>query len=194
MAKEAPKKGASKRPPEIDDLYRIRLVGDPQASPDGKTVAFVQTRLRKKKNDYGANIWLAPADGSASARKFTNGPKRDMLPRWSPSGDEMAFVSTRSGKPQIWIISAKGGEARQLTYAKRGVGMEVTGDAPKAAREARQDIVRGQIRSALQAAKASALPVETVRKLPALFQRRDKPDRCRSPRCSSDDTHFRGTV
>lgn len=112
----------AKRPVEIDDLYRIRLVGDPQVSPDGDTVAYVQTRLRKKQNDYGSNIWLVPADGSGEPRKFTNSPRRDMMPRWSPTGDEIAFLSTRSGKPQVWIIPAAGGEARQITFAKRGAG------------------------------------------------------------------------
>ncbi|MGA7730926.1 MAG: S9 family peptidase [Chloroflexia bacterium] len=114
--------GQAKRPVEINDLYRIRLVGDPQVSPDGETVAFVQTRLRKKKNDYASNIWLAAADGTGEARKFTNSPKRDMVPRWSPKGDEIAFLSTRSGKPQVWVIPVAGGEARQITFAKRGVG------------------------------------------------------------------------
>ncbi len=107
---------------EIEDLYRFRLVGDPQVSPDGRMVAFVQTRLRKKKNDYASNIWLMPADGSDEATKFTGSDQRDMLPRWSPKGDQIAFLSTRSGKPQIWVIKVAGGEARQLTRVKRGVG------------------------------------------------------------------------
>lgn len=112
----------AKRPTVIEDLYRIRIVGDPQVSPDGKTVAYVQTRMRKAKNDYGSNIWLAAADGSGEPRKFTNSAKRDIVPRWSPKGDEIAFLSTRSGKPQVWVIPVAGGEARQVTFAKRGAG------------------------------------------------------------------------
>ncbi len=115
-------KGQAKRPVEIDDLYLIRLVGDPQVSPDGQTVAYVQTRMRRKKNDYGANIWLAPANGRGEPRKFTNSPRRDMFPRWSYSGKEIGFLSTRSGKPQVWVIPVAGGEARQVTFAGRGVG------------------------------------------------------------------------
>jgi dipeptidyl aminopeptidase/acylaminoacyl peptidase len=106
---------------EPADLLRIRLVGDPQVSPDGRTVAFVQTRLRKKKNDYASNIWLVPADGSEAAYKFTGSNGRDMSPRWSPSGQEIAFISTRSSKPQLWVIPVSGGEARQITFGKRGV-------------------------------------------------------------------------
>ena len=112
----------SKRNVEIDDLYRFRLLSEPQLSPDGRLIAYVQTRLRKKKNDYAANIWLAASDGSSEPRRFTGSDARDGSPRWSPKGDELAFISTRSGKPQIWIIRLDGGEARRLTNMKRGVG------------------------------------------------------------------------
>jgi dipeptidyl aminopeptidase/acylaminoacyl peptidase len=119
---KAPDNTGERRKLAPEDILRIRLVGDPEVSPDGKTVAFVQTRLRKKKNDYASNIWLVPADGSRPPAKFTASSGRDMGPQWSPDGREMAFVSTRSGKPQLWIIPLLGGEARQLTYCKRGVG------------------------------------------------------------------------
>ena len=111
----------TKRRVTPEDLYRYRLVSDPQVSPDGRVVAYVQTRLRKKQNDYASNIWLVPTDGSSEPRRFTGSDKRDMSPRWSPDGKRIAFVSTRSGKPQIWVISTEGGEAWQLTRIKRGV-------------------------------------------------------------------------
>ena len=111
-----------KRKVEIEDLYRFRLIAEPQVSPDGRTVAYVQTRLRKKENDYASNIWTMPSDGNSEPVRFTGGNKADLSPRWSPSGEELAFISTRSGKPQIWLISVSGGEARQLTRLKRGVG------------------------------------------------------------------------
>src|SRR4051794_8698439 len=117
-----PETVANKRPVQIDDLYRYRLLADPQVSPDGRTVAYVQTRLRKEQNDYASNIWLVAADGRGEPRRFTASNKRDMLPRWSPDGKQLAFVSTRSGKPQLWLIPADGGEAAQLTRTKWGAG------------------------------------------------------------------------
>lgn len=56
-------------------------------------------------------------------------------------------------------------ERRGVVTAKRGVGMEVTPDGPKLCRQERQEIVRGQIRTALRAAAASALSAEAIRKL-----------------------------
>src|SRR5437660_6683842 len=56
-------------------------------------------------------------------------------------------------------------ERRGVVTAKRGVGMEVTPEARKLCRDERQEIVRTQIREALRAAVASALPAEAIRKL-----------------------------
>src|SRR2546421_668071 len=56
-------------------------------------------------------------------------------------------------------------ERRGVVTAKRGVGMEVTPDAPRLCREQRQEIVRGQVREALRSAVASALSADDIRTL-----------------------------
>src|SRR5699024_8522868 len=42
-------------------------------------------------------------------------------PRFSPDGEQMVFVSDRSGSNQLWLINTSGGEAEQLTTFKNGV-------------------------------------------------------------------------
>jgi GntR family transcriptional regulator len=49
--------------------------------------------------------------------------------------------------------------------ARRGLGMEVTPEAPQLCRRQRQEMVRGRIREALREAVSSALPPEDVRRL-----------------------------
>ena len=56
-------------------------------------------------------------------------------------------------------------ERRGVVSARRGIGMEVTADAPKVCHEQRQEIVRTQIRDALRAAVSSALPADAIRRL-----------------------------
>jgi GntR family transcriptional regulator len=56
-------------------------------------------------------------------------------------------------------------ERRGVITAKRGVGMEVTPEAPRLCRARRQEIVRGRIRQALREAVASALNPDEVRRL-----------------------------
>ncbi len=73
-----------KRPITADDLLTLQLVGDPQISPDAKTVAFVRTITDAEKNIYRSEIWTVPADGSRLPRRFTGGAWNDSEPRWSP--------------------------------------------------------------------------------------------------------------
>jgi GntR family transcriptional regulator len=56
-------------------------------------------------------------------------------------------------------------ERRGVVAARRGLGMEVTPDAPGLCRQRRQDTVRSRIRQALREAVSSALPPEEIRKL-----------------------------
>ncbi|GAB4323877.1 MAG: S9 family peptidase [Phototrophicales bacterium] len=112
-----------KRPIQVDDLYKIVKIEDPQVSPDGQWVAFVKVTLDKLENNYKRHIWLAAVDGS-QVYQLTRGGK-DTTPRWSPDGNTLAFVSARGDKPQIYLLamSALGGEARQLTNLPNGAVM-----------------------------------------------------------------------
>jgi len=105
------------------DLTRIRFLSDPQASPDGRTVAFVVTMLSEEKDEYLSNIWLVDGAGG-EPRRFTTGPRRDTAPRWSPDGARLAFVSEREAKKkgQLYVMPAQGGEPTRLTDLKNGVG------------------------------------------------------------------------
>jgi Tol biopolymer transport system component len=41
---------------------------------------------------------------------------------FSPEGSQIAFISDRDGKQQVYLLHTDGGEARKLTDFKRGVG------------------------------------------------------------------------
>jgi TolB protein len=55
------------------------------------------------------------ADGSG-ARRLTREPSLDLSPTWSPDGKRIAFVSDRSGTPQIYVMNADGSSTRRLTF------------------------------------------------------------------------------
>jgi len=109
-----------KRPIEPRDLYRLRLVSDPQISPDGSRVAFVRKQLDEEKNEYVSNIYVVDREGSVS--QFTSGDK-DSSPRWSPDGNYLAFLSGRKERAQLHLLSTKGGESVALTERKLGAGV-----------------------------------------------------------------------
>jgi len=109
-----------------DDLYALRFLMDAQISPDGARVAFAVRTVNEERDGYRSALWLVPADGSSDARQLTFGPGQDTLPRWSPNGSTLAFVSDRAAfaaakdpkarKPKnVFVLSLEGGEARKLT-------------------------------------------------------------------------------
>jgi dipeptidyl aminopeptidase/acylaminoacyl peptidase len=99
---------------ELEDMFRVKRVSDPQVSPDGKWVAYVVTEVDKANNKTNSDIWLIPASGGAP-RKLTDTPKHDRHPRWSPDSKLIAFESNRTGAFQIYVADPTGGEAQQLT-------------------------------------------------------------------------------
>ena len=121
--------GAPGRPISADDLYTIVVCSDPQVSPDGKWVAWVQTQPHRDDDGYRGAIWIAPA-GGGDPRQLTAGQYRDQHPRWSPDSTSIAFVSNRptataseaDARPvtQVWTIAIAGGEAIQRTSHDNG--------------------------------------------------------------------------
>jgi dipeptidyl aminopeptidase/acylaminoacyl peptidase len=120
---------------EPDDLYAIKLVEDPQITPDGERVAYVVVEIDRPSYEYHRSIWVAPT-ATGTPRRYTAGDN-DTTPRWSPDGRSLVFVRAPAGevkpkneeerdrgmgKPQLWLLPADGGEARQLTWARWGAG------------------------------------------------------------------------
>ena len=105
-----------------EDLYRLRLAGDCEISPDGRHIAFCEQRTVRRSQKKYSNLWLARTDGPH--RQFTFGDQTDTDPRWSPDGRSIAFLSNRRDEkqPQIYIIPLDGGEARPLTDLKGTFG------------------------------------------------------------------------
>lgn len=104
---------------QTEDLFELKSVVDPQLSPNGNEVVYVQTHIDKDKKDYVSNLFYIDLQ-EKQPRQWTYGNYRTNTPRWSPNGNELAFVSTREGKPQIFVLSKFGGEAKQLTFCKNG--------------------------------------------------------------------------
>ena len=118
-------KSAQERGMTIEDLFQIRLVNDPQVSPDGTHVVFTVTELDEEENRYRAAVWLVELTEDAEPKRLTSGRHRDGNPRWSPDGRHIAFISDRDpdevGKGQIWLLPLEGGEPARLTRLKESV-------------------------------------------------------------------------
>jgi dipeptidyl aminopeptidase/acylaminoacyl peptidase len=110
------------RVPSIDDLLALETIGAAKISPDGKWVAYTQTRADFKQDAFITHLWLADTTGQKTLQ-LTRGDKSAGNPVWSPDSKWLTFTSSRAGdKNQIFAISPEGGEAVQLTNSDGGVG------------------------------------------------------------------------
>jgi Tol biopolymer transport system component len=101
----------------------------PASVPGGRWIAFTSLR------DGNEEIYIMPAPLTASAvqvqereddsaqTNLTNHPASDNLPTWSPDGQRLAFVSDRSGKPEVYIMLPDGTGLSQVTYMQEAEGI-----------------------------------------------------------------------
>ncbi|HKS23354.1 MAG TPA: S9 family peptidase [Thermoanaerobaculia bacterium] len=105
----------TKRAFTIEDLYRVRGLGDLSLSPDGATVLFTVVTSDLPHAKRTTRIWAMNADGS-NARELTHGDS-DTSPHFSPDGKSIAFLRSDN----IYLLPLGGGEAKQLTTLSTGV-------------------------------------------------------------------------
>lgn len=63
-----------------------------------------------------SEIFTIDPESGAQVARLTASPGIDVSPTWSPDGGQIAFVSERSGSPQIYVMSAGGGGARRVSF------------------------------------------------------------------------------
>jgi dipeptidyl aminopeptidase/acylaminoacyl peptidase len=111
---------SAKKPITFADMIKLHRVATPQISPDGKWVVYALTTPDMDANRNASNLWLASTDGSVQPLQLTQSGK-DMSPVWAPDGKTIAFLSSREGESQIFILPLGGGEPHPWTHVSGGV-------------------------------------------------------------------------
>src|SRR3984893_5274739 len=101
----------------INDLLKVRRVGDPQVSPKSNLIAYTITDIDKAANHGVTQIYVVPIAGG-EPRQLTNDEHASSSPRWSPNGSKLAFIR----EDQIWTIDVPGGALKKITSLFSGAG------------------------------------------------------------------------
>ncbi len=109
--------------PTIDDMINLPAPISAQIAPDGRHVAYLVSKPDWEKNERITQIWLA-GFRLPEPRQITFASQSSKMPRWSPDGKWLAFLSQREGDKtaQIYRIVPFGGEAQRLTQINGAIG------------------------------------------------------------------------
>lgn len=106
-----------------EDLSVLKRVGDPQVSPDGRRVAYVQRDTDLDADKGRTSLWLLDLTRPGDAPlRLTDGKANDSSPRWASDSRTLYFLSERSGSSQVWRLSLASGEARRVSDYPLDVG------------------------------------------------------------------------
>jgi len=112
-------------------LARVALVPPLAISADGEWIAYTlqdsQARESRAGQPHlvfsrtgapagleGAQLWVA-STRTGELRKISGGRGATWGPAWSPSGDELAYYSDRTGEPLLWIWNRRSGKTRKAS-------------------------------------------------------------------------------
>src|SRR5690348_15038709 len=117
-----------KHPFTFEDMMKLKRVGEPEVSPDGKWVIFSVVDVDLEANTKTPHIWIVPLGSQEGGNQEKSGvphvspnlrdmggTERELIkdqdadrPRWAPDGKRFAFISTKEGGWQVWIADFDG--------------------------------------------------------------------------------------
>jgi dipeptidyl aminopeptidase/acylaminoacyl peptidase len=83
-------------------MMKLKRVGAPQPSPDGRWVVFDCVDVDLEANTKTSHLWIVPASGGESKR-LNETLNHEERPRFSPDGKRLIWTSKATDPTQIWM-------------------------------------------------------------------------------------------
>lgn len=112
-----------------NDVNRQVGISSPALSPDGKWVIYSVDTADEKTDEYQSRLWRVRFDGNERTQLLHTPDTSSSSPEWFPDGKSIAFLryqessdeDKEEGPTQVWIMTADGGQPRQITHFPAGV-------------------------------------------------------------------------
>ena len=111
---------AGRLTPEV--MWKMSRAGGSLLSPDGTKLLYQQTDYNMAENRGVTTIRVEDLDSKA-VTCLTDFTSNNVSPKWSADGQQIYFLSDRSGSMQVWRMNAAGGDATQITGSGDGEGI-----------------------------------------------------------------------
>jgi dipeptidyl aminopeptidase/acylaminoacyl peptidase len=121
MSLAVPTQAQLKHPITFEDMMKLHRLSEPAISADGKWIAYAVSTPEMDANRNASKVWIVSTAGGEAVQVTQSG--HDNSPAWSPDGKTLAFISSRSGDSQIYLLSMEGGEAKKLTALSTGADL-----------------------------------------------------------------------
>ena len=97
-----------------DDVFELEWATDPRMAPDGESVTFVRNFHDRLADRRRSDLWIVGTD-DGRLRPLTSGYGNQSSPRYSPSGDRLAWVAATDQGAEIFMHWFDSGTTTRLT-------------------------------------------------------------------------------
>ena len=106
----------------LGDTMSMWDISDVDVSPDGTRVVFTASTSMRDGSLINPvqQVFISDIDGK-NKRSLTSADSPSFHAQWSPDGRWVSFISTKSGKFELWLTPAEGGEAVQISHVQTAV-------------------------------------------------------------------------
>jgi acylaminoacyl-peptidase len=104
------------------DVFQLQNASDPQVSPDGRWVAYVRHSMDIRKDRRRSHLWEIRTDGT-DHRPLTSGSVNASMPRWSPDGRRLLYLSEADGAAKLSCRWMDNGQTAELATVQNVAGL-----------------------------------------------------------------------
>ena len=103
---------------ELEDVFSIQYANEIEISPDGNLIVYRKMYFDIMEDRTAGSLWIMNSNGTEH-QKLTTLDQDEYSPKWSPSGDRIAFVSKGKNGPEIFVYWLNSRNFARLTQLPR---------------------------------------------------------------------------